>query len=92
MVLYRQMLLPWQMLLPYGFVVDVITTEEDVTSSILAKCQMLLPYDVVVDVKLHKLPITTCCLAGVICQVVDGIATAGWLCVLVDVITKWQME
>ena len=36
-VLYRQMLLPWQMLLPYVIVVDVITTEEDVTSSITAR-------------------------------------------------------
>ena len=43
--------MPWQMLLPYDFVVDVITTEEDVTSSISAKWQMLLPYDVVVDVE-----------------------------------------
>ena len=48
---YRQMLLPWQMLLPYDIVVDVTTTEEDVTSSITAKWQILLPYDVVVDVE-----------------------------------------
>ena len=26
--------MPWQMLLPYDIMVDVITTEEDVTSSI----------------------------------------------------------
>ena len=45
------MLLPWQMLLPYIVVVDVITTEEDVTSSITAKWQMLFPHDVVVDVE-----------------------------------------
>ena len=45
-----QMLLPWQMLLQYAIVVDIITAEEDVTSSITAKWQMLLPYDVVVDV------------------------------------------
>ena len=38
------------MLLPYVIVVDVITTKEDVTSSITAKWQMLLPYDVI-DVK-----------------------------------------
>ena len=39
------------MLLPYDIVVDVVTTEEDVTSSITTKWQMLLPYDVVVDVE-----------------------------------------
>ena len=50
-ILYRQMLLPWQMLLPYDTLVDVIITEEDVTSTILAKWQMLLPYNIVVDVK-----------------------------------------
>ena len=49
-----QMLLPWQMFLRYVIVVDVVTTEEDVTSSITARWQMLLPYDVVVDVE------TTC--------------------------------
>ena len=38
------------MLLPYVIVVDVITTEEDVTSSIIASWQILLPYDIVVDV------------------------------------------
>ena len=43
--------MPWQMLLPYDIVVGVITTEEDVTSSISAKWQMLLSYDVVVDVE-----------------------------------------
>ena len=43
--------MPWQMLLPYDIVVYVITTEEDVISSISAKWQMLLPYDVVVDVE-----------------------------------------
>ena len=45
------MLLPWQMLLSYVIVVDVITTGEDVKSSISAKWQMLLPYDVVVVVE-----------------------------------------
>ena len=50
-LLYRQMLLPWEMLPPYVIVVDVITTEEDVISSITAKWQMLFPYDVVVDVE-----------------------------------------
>ena len=39
------------MLLPYVIVVNVITTEEDVTSSIIASWQMLLPYDIVVDVE-----------------------------------------
>ena len=39
------------MLLPYHIVVDVITTEEDVTSSILTKWQMVLSYDVVVGVE-----------------------------------------
>ena len=43
--------MPWQMLLPYAIVADVITTEEDVISSISAKWQMSLPYDVVVDVE-----------------------------------------
>ena len=50
-LLYRQMLLPWQMWLSYVIVVDVVTTEEDVITSITAKWQMLLPYDVVVDVE-----------------------------------------
>ena len=39
------------MLLPYDIMVDVIRTEEDVTSSITAKWQMLFPSDVVVDVE-----------------------------------------
>ena len=39
------------MLLPYAIVVDVVTTKEDVTSSITARWQMLLQYDVVVDVE-----------------------------------------
>ena len=39
------------MLLPYDIMVDVITTEEDVTFSIVASWQMLLPYDIVVDVE-----------------------------------------
>ena len=49
------MLLPWQMLLPYVTVVDVITTEEDVTSSITARWQMLLPYDIVADVETTRI-------------------------------------
>ena len=36
-------------------VVDVITTEEDVTSSIIESWQMLLPYDIVVDVENLKI-------------------------------------
>ena len=71
----------WQMLLPCVIMVDVITTEGDVTSSITARWQMLLPYDVVVDVEPYKLHVATCCLAGVICQVADVIATVEWMCV-----------
>ena len=41
--------------------------------------------------KPHDLHVITCYLAGVICQVAEGIAIVGWICV-VDVITKWQME
>ena len=43
--------MPWEMLFPYDIMVDVVTTKEDVTSSISTKWQMLLPYDVVVDVE-----------------------------------------
>ena len=43
--------MPWEILLPYDIVVDVITTKEDVTSSISTKGQMSLPYDVVADVE-----------------------------------------
>ena len=77
----RQMLLPWQMLLPYTIVADFIATEEDVKSSFIASCQMLLPYDIVVDVKTTRDACFNSYLAGVICQVADGIATFGWMCV-----------
>ena len=52
-LLHRQMLLPWQMLVPYDIVANVIATEEDVKSSFIVSWQMLLPYDTVVDVKNH---------------------------------------
>ena len=79
------------MLLPYVIVVDVIATKDDVTSSIIASWQMLLPYDIVVDVEATWIACYNSYLVGVICQVEDGIATVGWMCVA-DVITKWQME
>ena len=53
--------------------------------------QMLLPYDIVVDVKTTQAVCYNSCLAGVICQVADGIATVGWMC-MVDVNTHWHME
>ena len=40
---------------------------------------MLLPYDIVVDVKTTLVACYNSCLAGVICQVADGIATVGWM-------------
>ena len=75
------MLLPWQMMLPYIIVVDVVTTEEDATSSITARWQMLCHMMLWYMLKPHELQVSTSCLAGVICQVADGIATVGWMCV-----------
>ena len=43
MVLYRQMVCLWQMLLPYDVAVDDKTTDADVITFSYAKWQMLLP-------------------------------------------------
>ena len=73
LLLCRQMLLPYDIvadiialadILPHVIVVDVITTDKYVTSSIIASWQMLLPYDIVVDVETMS-----CMLRHVIWQV-----------------------
>ena len=43
---------------------------------------MLLPYDIVVDVKATLVACYNSCLAGVICQVADGISTVWWMCMV----------
>ena len=54
---------------------------------------MLLPYNIVVDVITTLVACYNSCLAGVICQVADGITTVGWMC-MVDVISigRWNNQ
>ena len=52
---------------------------------------MLLPYDIVVGFKTTLVACYNSCLAGVICQVADGIATYYNNCWQV-LFAKWQME
>ena len=54
---------------------------------------MLLPYDIVVDVKTTLVACYNRCLAGVICQVADGIATVGWMCMVDGMsIGRWNSQ
>ena len=86
-----QMLLPWQMVFPFFFIMvaDVIATRKMFYP--LITWQMLLPYDIVVDGKTTQVACYNSCLAGVICLVADGIATVEWMCMVGDNI-NWQME
>ena len=91
--MYRQILLPWQMLLPmfcgrccclgrcYCHIYYIILSDRCYSHFVITLADVIALW-YVIDVKTTIVACYNSWWAGVICQVADGIATIGWMCML----------
>ena len=102
--MYRQILLPWQMLLPmfcgrccclgrcYCHIYYIILSDRCYSHFVITLADVIALW-YVIDVKTTIVACYNSWWAGVICQVADGIATVGWMYMLDGIsIGRWNSQ